>query len=124
MTENGDEQRLIDELQDMLKTNDKIFLVKCADEEYIFSKLRDSKVIKSEKQKVLILSTSNQKEFPGVYYRKISDDDSEFYYRLYHMYEFSDRFQVLSNELCFGNLFNFVNQGLLSFDEMLGALLK
>ena len=124
MAVNEDEQRLIDELQDMLKTYDKIFLVKCADEEYIFSKLRDSKVIKSEKQKILILSTSNPKEFPGVYYRKISDDDSEFYYRLYHMYEFSDRFQVLSNEVCFGNLFNFVNLGLLSFDEMFRALLK
>lgn len=124
MAGNEDEQRLIDELQDMLKTYDKIFLVKCADEEYIYSKLRDSKVIKSEKQKILILSTSNPKEFPGVYYRKISDDDSEFYYRLYHMYEFSDRFQVLSNEVCFGNLFNFVNLGLLSFDEMFRALLK
>ena len=124
MAGNEDEQRLIDELQDMLKTYDKIFLVKCADEEYIFSKLRDSKVIKSEKEKIWILSTSNPKEFPGVYYRKISDDDSEFYYRLYHMYEFSDRFQVLSNEVCFGNLFNFVNLGLLSFDEMFRALLK
>lgn len=118
------DRQIFDELEDMLKKYDKIILIKSGDEKFVFSKLSTSKIIKNRKQKILILSTIKQQKLFGFYYKKISNDESKLFYQLYHMYEFSNRFQILSKEECYGNLFNFVFLGLLSYDEMFEVLLE
>lgn len=42
---------------------------------------------------------------------------------LYLMYEFSDGFQILCRNECFGSLMNFIDTGLLTNEELIDALL-
>ena len=43
--------------------------------------------------------------------------------KIYRMYDFSDRILVISDSDQFGNMFNYVKNGLLSKEEMVEALL-
>lgn len=43
--------------------------------------------------------------------------------RLYHLYEFSDKITVLSEDIQFANMINYVKVGLLTPEEMVEALL-
>lgn len=55
--------------------------------------------------------------------RKISTAEADMLCRLYGMYEFSDRFHVLSRGTSFGGLLNYIDTGLLGEEEALKALL-
>lgn len=53
----------------------------------------------------------------------ISWEDSCKLSELYLMYEFSDRFQILCRNECFGSLMNFLDTGLLTNEELMDVLL-
>lgn len=44
--------------------------------------------------------------------------------KLYHTYQFSDRFQVISDETMYGTIFNYVDTGILTMEEAFDALLR
>lgn len=62
----------------------------------------------------MLLSTENPAEENHALCRKISSQMALQLNKLYHMYEFSDRFQLFSREECFGGIFNFVDMGILT----------
>lgn len=72
---------------------------------------------KNEKKKHHIV----EKHF--VHCCEIADDKAKSLFDFYHIYEFSDRFQIISREERYGSLFQLVDTGLLTLDEMAKALL-
>lgn len=54
---------------------------------------------------------------------KIGEEEAKKLCRLYYMYEFSDRFEVVARDSRFGTLFHYVDTGLLTAAEMADALL-
>ena len=71
---------------------------------------------------ILILSPLAPPDSAGRVWRQISEQDSDALYRLYHLYEFSDRFQILTRDQRFGGLLNLMDTGVLLSDELLAAL--
>ena len=97
-----------------------------------------SEALKQTSKKILILSQTknfNQKNWSVGYrlngkfqwnseYRQISSKEQEELWRLYRMYEFSDRFQVLVDCQQFGGMLNYIKTGILTKEEMFGLILK
>lgn len=120
--------KILRQLESDLKKYDKIFLVleeqKLLDD--ILRLLCDSGAVKGIKQEILVLASLKRRigKDTLVMYRQITEDESKQLCRLYSMYEFSDRFQILSSEtLLYGSLFQLVDAGLLSLRESVSALL-
>lgn len=53
----------------------------------------------------------------------ISDRDSKEFLRIYGLYDFSDKVSVISDAEQYGNLYNYVKNGILTREEMIEALL-
>lgn len=123
-----DREKLLYQLEFDLKKFDKIFLVfegqRLLDD--FLGVLCEPEVMEKKNQKILVLSSSKRragKDTP-VIYRQITEEESKQLCRLYSMYEFSDRFQVVSGEtMLYGSLFQLVDAGLLSLRESVSALL-
>lgn len=56
-------------------------------------------------------------------YRQITEENVQFLLLLYHMYEFSDRFRLISRRERCGNLFQLADTGILDMEEVWEALL-
>ena len=95
----------------MLSEFDKIFLV-------LDKNLYKLLVIeKNSENKILFLLPSEDFTvcFAMQEYWCISWEDCCKLCKLYFMYEFSDRFQILNRNECFGSLMNFLNTDLLTY---------
>lgn len=109
---------------DIIKYN-KIFLIldneQLRDKQSIYSCFHKTE---DKNQNILILSVFNNPIYlsPFITYRLITKEDAEYICDLYHMYEFSDRFFLISKERQYGVLFNFVNIGLINPEEAWEAL--
>ena len=57
-------------------------------------------------------------------YRQITAEQQAELLKTYHMYEFSDRFRVVSRDSRFGSLWNYVDAGILTEQEALEALAR
>ncbi len=89
--------------------------------------LCSSKAVKHTEKRILVLSVLERKKGrkEGVWtYRHIPETEAEELHRLYHMYEFSDRFRVFPETEACGNLFNFFQTGILGQEEVWEAYLK
>lgn len=64
-----------------------------------------------------IMSESHQDNI-----RILKKTESEELIKLYHLYEFSDKFRLLSNNENYGGIINLLNTGVLTEDEMYEAL--
>lgn len=116
---------LLTALEKDLAYYDRIFLIAMeerADKE-MFNQFCVSEALKNCGKKILLLSTENPAEENHALCRKISSQMALQLNKLYHMYEFSDRFQLFSREKCFGGIFNFVDMGILTKEEAFSALL-
>ena len=117
----------LERLSHDLKEYDKIFLVIGEGKQMqpVLTAFCDA-IIMHEQKKVLVLSSfhlDRGNEYSRLY-KEISNQEVLALYQLYHLYEFSDRFFVLSANKMFGGLFNFLNLGLLNLEEFFIALLK
>ncbi len=54
---------------------------------------------------------------------RLTREDYKTVHSLYHMYEFSDRVRVMEQSGQYGSLENYVHTGLMTMEEMFGALL-
>lgn len=122
------DRNLLQQLELDLEKFDKIFLVLEKSEllDDILGLLGDLEVVKEKRQRILALASSKSRIGKGtsVIYRQITEDESKQLCRLYSMYEFTDRFQVISDgTMLYGSLFQLVNTGLLSLREFVEALL-
>ncbi len=115
---------LLVELEKDLEYYDRIFLITVMNQEYIdlFIRFGDSDKLKDCTKKILVLSDGNMAEGKHYSFRKLSCQNIEQLKKLYFMYEFSDRFQLLSQEESFGGILNFVNMGILTKEEVICAL--
>lgn len=123
MAEYKDE--LLEELKKDLEYYDRIVLIPTLDIEYhdLFSQLDGMEGMRNSTKKLLILSTENLAEGNHYSCRRISCQEMTQLKELYLMYEFSDRFQLLTQERCFGGILNFVEAGILTKEEALRAIL-
>ena len=113
------------ELQSIIEIYDKVILILFEENEAmdIMAKFEHSNAMKQTEKNILILSTAEWNGTSNFTYKRIARRESSELRNLYYMYEFSDKFQVLSNPNNFGTLFNFCDTGLLSLEEALEAIL-
>lgn len=57
-------------------------------------------------------------------YRQITTEQQAELLKVYHMYEFSDRFRVVSRDSRFGSIWNYVDAGILTEQEALEAFVR
>ncbi len=116
--------KLLRQLEEWLAVYDHIFLVpdKTVEEDISVSGILRAGAGKTGDRKFLLLSASLITESVGFTYRQLMEEEQEQFLRLYYMYEFSDRFSVISRESAYGGLFHLVETGLLSMDEAAQAL--
>lgn len=119
---------MLDELRMYIEQYDKVIWVE--DEEHTFTSLLRgfcvSKSIRDSlgKNKVLILSVEIFDIPKGIFdYHILSIEEQEEIRTLYQMYEFSDCFLHLSRSSLYGGLYNYVDTGCLSKEEMFEAIL-
>ncbi len=118
---------ILEKLQWDLEEYDKIFLIR-EDElqkERLLGAFLNSKAAQETKRKVLVLSTAAEEESRNgrLEYRQITAEHARYLLSLYHMYEFSNQFRLISSQELCGDLFGFVENGLLDMEEMWEALL-
>lgn len=122
--EAGIGQALLLQLENWLDAYDRIFLIPGEDGkiEAFASGLLHAGAGKAGEHKVLVLSAAPIEACAGFTYKQIAGKEQEQLLQLYHMYEFSDRFSVISAESTYGSLFNLVEAGLLAMEEAAEAL--
>ncbi len=120
----GTWSELLQHLEEWLASYDHIFLVpdKALEEDACVSGVLHAGVGRTGERKILLLSTAPITVSDGFTYRQITEKNQEKLLRLYHMYEFSDRFSVIYRESTYGGLFHLVKTGLLSIEEAAQAL--
>ncbi len=83
--------------------------------------------MKETSKKVLILSASDgfhPNDADHYEYWKLTAEEQESVLELYEMYDFSDRFYVLSNDLQHGVLLNYVKTGIMTQEDVFQVLLN
>lgn len=75
---------------------------------------------------VLVLSVGevSLESNPQITYRQITTEQETELIKTYHMYEFSDRFRVVSRDSRFGSIWNYVDAGILTEQEALEAIVR
>lgn len=73
---------------------------------------------------ILILSVGavSMESNPQIAHRQITAEQQAELLKTYHMYEFSDRFRVVSRDSRFGSIWNYVDAGILTEQEALEAI--
>ena len=127
------DEGLLTDLENWIKEFDRILFIPqrgAVLEEFAVT-LKDSKAAKHTKKKVLLLAAEEKRwDFPAaVWYRRLDAGSARALWQLYHMYEFSDRFQMVfrpkpfSGEERMGSLFHLVDTGVFDMEEVWEALL-
>ena len=119
------EKELLEILENSLGEYDRIILVinDRASGNDLLSRLLGSEAIKKSVKKIMIMSCENREEEGNYTYFQISRQEEKWLNELYRMYEFSDRFQILSYGGNYGNIFNYVETGLMTMEEVFEAVL-
>lgn len=117
-----EKQELIRNMQDIIQGYDRILFLRCDLPKIngLFSRYFDKQIKKS----VLLLS----KEKVGICLNGmdctlLDTESGDAIRKLYHTYEFSNKFIMLSAGSNFGTILNYVNTGLLSLEAAASALL-
>lgn len=127
MNEEDFEERLLKKLEEDLEEYDKIFLVSGSEgvQGELVKGLCSGREAGKQKKRILVLSSEKTQAGKAacVTYRQITEEEEERLGRLYFLYEFSDRFLLLSDKGTYGSLFRLIETGLLETEEALEALL-
>lgn len=117
-------KELLAELEKDLEYYDRIFLITGRHQEYreLFIQFGGSEKRKDGTKKILVLSDENLDGGACYSCRRLSHEDAGQLKKLYFMYEFSDRFQLLSREESFGGILDFADTGILTKEEAFCAL--
>lgn len=120
-TEKLKKQELIKDLQNKILYYDKIL--------FIFDEIQEivcsfNKCQRKLSKKIFLLSKNAvNSDLAGTNCTQIEGKDSEILRHLYHTYEFSNKFTMLSADSNFGTIWNYVKTGILTSKEVLSALL-
>lgn len=110
-----------EKLENYLETYDMILLVETENDntckglsgEDLAGKLLNSQAFLRSEKKILILSEEN---YPEKEYKELI--------RLYYMYEFSDKVRIIGRTNQHGNLMNYVDNGLVTEEEISDLILQ
>lgn len=125
---NKNEKEILEKLVSDIATYNKIFLIlnhnQLKNEWLIIDSFLER--IRNKNQTILILSGFKIPICitPFITCRQITKEEEDYLKHLYYMYEFSDRFFILSKEHQYGQLFNFVDTGLLKPEEVWEVLVS
>lgn len=114
--------KTIDNIDKDLK-NFQLILVLIVDKyeiEKLMIRLKNPKI---KTKKILILSNVDISFTDSFYtYRRISDEERDTIMRIYYMYDFSDRFQIISDNPQYGGLLNYVKTGFMTWEDIFEIL--
>lgn len=110
------------DLKAKLARYDRIFLF-CRRTECFEAAFAQSAALRKNNVRVWIYSGSKVTYPEDICVGRISPTEEKELLDIYHLYECSDRFQVVSRSQEHGSLFCYLEQGLLSTEEMIEALL-
>lgn len=117
---------MLADLQKYIEQYDKIIWIEHSGSYFadLPRKFLESEAVKNYSGRMLVLSTE-ELEFPdgSISYRRLSGEEQMELRGYYRMYDFSNRFQVLSDDVQYGGLMNFVKTGMLEMEEALEAFL-
>lgn len=102
---------MISVLKNDLKIYDLIVLVKNNTDDSLggmIGRIQNSRAFRNSQKRILVLPADKYIELVT----------------LYHTYEFSDRFRVIGKSVQHGELFNYVDSGLLTEEEVFELILK
>ncbi len=116
----------IERLKKDLEKFDQILLFSGEMQEKIMKDFCSSQALKKTEKKVLMLSSADpfREKEKNYGFRRISDREREELEQLYRTYEFSNRFQVVSDHFQWGSLMNYVKTGMVTMEEFFEALLS
>ncbi len=106
-----------------LEKYERVFLIIDRQESNLLAAFCNSNALRTSKYKVLVLSPG---EFPNgccAEQRQITKEDCNMFYQLYYMYEFSDRFRILSKENSYGSIWNLFDADILDIEDVFEAIL-
>lgn len=121
-TEKLKKQELIKDLQNKILYYDKIL--------FIFDEIQEiagsfNKCQRKLSKKFLLLSKNTvNNDLADTNCTQIEEKDSKILRHLYHTYEFSNKFTMLSADSNFGTIWNYVKTGILTSEEALSAVLN
>lgn len=110
------------DLKAKLARYDRIFLF-CRGTEWFEAAFAQSDTLRKNSVRVWIYSGSKATYPEDICVGRISPAKEKELLDIYHLYECSDRFQVISQSQEHGSMFRYLEQGLLSTEEMVEALL-
>ena len=117
-----EQKMMIDEINEDLKYYDLVFLI---DDESVAKQFCGSEIFTESKKYIKIyLPYMLDVKNPMAIFRSLSNEEREDILNLYFLYEFSDRFILLSESSCYGGLFNYVEAGWLTLNEVFNAFLN
>lgn len=118
-----DSDCLVLQLQHMLDSYDRILLVQEKEE---FLKCLENARIVDAGNLLLLVPYIFKRDFEkfGFNQQFLTLEEMEEISQLYYMYDFSNRFSVISDNSIYGNIFDLVKNGLLSYEETLEAILE
>ena len=117
---------IIKKLEENLDSFERVFLIndECIKQpgltEFVVDHLRS----KEQFGRILLMSTTASEGDNGtISIQRISKADEQVIMSLYRLYDFSDRFSVIDRSIHNGDLFNYIEKGLITFDEAVEAIL-
>ena len=112
--------RIISNLEEFLNGERKVLIFNHSDKT-LFGIIRKSIEKRSPKNIEIWHCMDDTSE--DIFFKHISFEEMEEILNLYRMYEFSDKITVLSEDIQYANMINYVKAGLLTPEEMVEALL-
>ena len=112
-------------LEHYLKKYDLTILIDAEDSNKLADLICNSKAMAGTSKRVVIISKAGYPTKPGNHiYVTVSEKEMKSYLEIYRSYESSDKLVLLSDRNAnYGSMFNYVNAGILTTEEMVEAVL-
>lgn len=112
--------KFVEDISRDLEKFDRILLLSGNKSEELLKTFFESDVLRERNRKILILSTLNRLDTQNgtCEYHRISKEEQEILISLYNMYDFSDRFLLISDNPQYGSLLNYVKTGIMTMEEV------
>lgn len=121
-------REVIKNIKETLEKFDLVLMIKDGSgvSENLTRDICNSQALNETSKRVLILSgvDISDTENHSYYFRRIHRREQEIIEQIYSMYEFSDRFKIISESQQYGSILNYVKSGLLTMEEVFRALLN
>lgn len=121
-------REVIKNIKETLEKFDMVLMIKDGSgvSENLTRDICNSQALNETSKRVLILSgvDISDTENHSYYFRRIYRREQEIIEQIYSMYEFSDRFKIISESQQYGSILNYVKSGLLTMEEVFRALLN